>query len=278
MIVCISREIHDWDVLGQGIATPLVACGYALAKLTHAQHAIFEHTIGNTHVWEFKRPLLMSKFEKWSIGHALDEWSFCEAWDSLHGKGREGRAKEWFRPAQIDPYGNFNNIVIGDYHSSIVRLPGSAGIPDVTPFYKSIYIYVPRHERRVFVEKIDFISGVGFLQAQKPEERLRMEIVGQGPKIVVTDLCVLGFDEKTKRMKIISLHAGVTVEEVKRNTAFDLITPEKIRETTPPTKDQIKMIREKIDPMEIRRLELLSGEERLRKIKEIYEKETFLSC
>jgi glutaconate CoA-transferase subunit B len=73
--------------------------------------------------------------------------------------------KEFFRPAQVDRFGNFSSVVIGDYHVPKMRLPGSVGIPDVTNDSKTIYMYVPRYSPRVFVEKVDFVSGIGLSNA-----------------------------------------------------------------------------------------------------------------
>ena len=160
--VCISRQIEDWQTLAQGIATPLVAAGYLLAKLTHAPHVTFGSAIGNT-LCQDGAPLGLTCAEDLWLGRALMFISFAEAACELYPTLQP---IEFFRPAQVDPFGNTNNIVIGDYRTPRLRLPGCGGIADVTAFHPHAYLYVPRHSRAVFVEKLDFVSGVGVAQGR----------------------------------------------------------------------------------------------------------------
>jgi glutaconate CoA-transferase subunit B len=268
MISCIAKEIKNGDVLAQGIATPLVASGYILAKMTHAPDSVFLYTIGNTLSRDGGK-VALSTYEDLSIGRALKQISFtdisCEILSAVS-------PKEFFRPAQIDMWGNFNNIVIGDYAKPKVRLPGCAGIADVTTYYENIYIYVPRHNKNTFVEKIDFISGVGYLSGQSQKEREMMGITSPGPKKIITDLCVFNFE--TGRVALESLHPGVSLEQVVQNTGFEIILPDEIKETQLPTAEELDLLRNVIDPYGIRELELLSGKKRFAKIREIYQQET----
>ncbi|HHV71726.1 MAG TPA: hypothetical protein GXX38_03835 [Clostridia bacterium] len=267
MISCIAREIKNGDVLAQGIATPLVASGYILAKMTHAPDSVFLYTIGNTLSRDAGK-VALSTYEDLSIGRALKQISFtdisCEILSAV-------KPKEFFRPAQIDKWGNFNNIVIGDYYKPKVRLPGCAGIADVTTYYENIYLYVPRHNKNTFVEKIDFVSGVGYLSGESQAEREKLGVISPGPKKIITDLCVFGFVEG--RVALESLHPGVSLQEVIDNTGFEIIIPDKIVETQPPTAEELDLLRNVIDPYGVRELELLSGKKRLAKIREIYKQE-----
>jgi hypothetical protein len=177
---------------------------------------------------------------------------------------------EFFRPAQIDQYGNTNNICIGDWNNPKIRLPGAAGILDFSMFYKrGSFLYTPRHDTRTFVptEKLDFRSGVGFLDG-KPSI-----CGGSGPQCVITDLAYLEFDDDTKSMKLGSIHPDVDLETLKESTGFDLIIPEDLNITEPPTVSEILLLREKVDPLNIRKLEVLSGKEREDLLNKIIETE-----
>lgn len=107
--------------------------------------------------------------------------------------------------AEIDQYGNLNATVVGDYLHPICRLPGSGGANDMGSGAKKIVV-VSKHIRRKFPERVSFITTPGFING--PGDRERYGLNGEGPVRVLTDLGVFGFDEKTKRMKILSIHPG----------------------------------------------------------------------
>ena len=177
---------------------------------------------------------------------------------------------EFFRPAQIDRYGNTNNICIGDWHKPKIRFPGCAGIADFSMFYKrGSFLYTTRHDAKTFVptEKLDFISGVGF-----PDGKQSM-CGGAGPQCMITNLAYLDFDEKTKRMRVGSIHPGIDIEEVKNSTGFELIVTKDLKETKPPTLKEINILRKKVDPLGIRKLEVLAGNEREEHLNEVISKE-----
>lgn len=268
IITCISREIINGDWVSQGIATPLVNCALMLARLTHAPNVFFYYSVGN--VFSMEPGLIsLSTFEKVTLGKGLKCLSFEELSLDLNAKVRP---KEFFRPAQMDCYGNFNNVVIGSYEWPLLRLPGAAGIPEVTEFFHDFYLYIPRHETRCFTNKLDFISGLGFIDGQSDEEREQMGILGTGPKKVITDLGVFSFGEDRK-LKVDSLHLGVTAEEVAAKTGFSLDLPLSIPFTEPPTRDQLNLIQKEIDPLSIRDLEILRGPKRLAKAIDVFRQE-----
>jgi hypothetical protein len=172
--------------------------------------------------------------------------------------------KEFFRPAQVDPYGNINNIIIGsDYARPLMRLPGSGGIPDVTTFSDSVYLYVPRHSRAVFVEQLDFVSGLGHSPARK---------YGAGPRYLISNLGQ--FDFARGRLRLTTVHPGVTVDKVQKKTGFALEIVPDLTDTPLPTARELRLLREEIDPLSIRRLETLGGGARKRLLREILDKES----
>ncbi|MBE2271082.1 MAG: hypothetical protein IAE80_22790 [Anaerolinea sp.] len=262
MCACISRLVEDGEVLAQGINTPLVVAGFILAQATHAPNAKFASAIGQSiaHEWA---ALGVGRIEDMWLGKGLIYVGFVTAAVDLLPKFNP---KEFFRPAQIDARGNFNNIAFGaDYERPRMRLPGTGGIPDVTPYSDHIYLYVPRHSRVTFVEQVDFISGMGHVPERKR---------GSGAKYLLSDLGQ--FDWANGRMRLTTVHPGVTIEQVKKKTGFELEVAPDVHETPPPTEEEIRLLREEIDPLGVRRLEMLGGGARKDLLRDILERENAL--
>lgn len=262
MAACIARQVQDGDVLVQGLATPLVAAGYILAQRTHAPNAFFASAIGQGMVQDWA-PLGLARAEALWSGKALAHASFVTlVADALHTLA----PKEFFRPAQVDAAGNFNNIAIGqDYARPRLRLPGAAGIPDVTVYSPHVYIYVPRHSRAVFVPKVDWCSGLG----HSPQRRR-----GSGPCYLISDLGQ--FDWANEQMRLVSYHPGVNIERIQAKTGFPLQIAPDVHETPPPTIEEVRLLREEIDPLGVRRLETLAGTARRDHLREILRREGVL--
>jgi acyl CoA:acetate/3-ketoacid CoA transferase beta subunit len=270
--VLLAREVTNKDVMIVGVATPIVWAAFTLAKINHAPDAIFHYLMGNTFVWEARQvSLLWLELAAASRCHRLHNTGECTLELLPHDTLT---TLEFFRPAQIDQYGNTNNTVIGDWNKPKVRLPGAAGIPDFSGFYSAgQHLYITRHDNRTFIptEKLSFRSGVGFIDGSRP--LLDYGLIGAGPKCVITDLAYLDFDEKQRRMRIKTVHPGVTVDQVQENTGFELLKAPDLKETTPPTQTEIHLLREKVDPLGIRKLEVLTGKERAELLEEVIRKE-----
>ena len=257
--VCISRQVCDGDVWAQGINTPLVAAGLILGKIRHAPRARFASAIGQALVQDWG-PLGISRVEDLWVGKGLIHLGFATGAAEILPKFGP---KEFFRPAQVDRRGNLNNIAFGrDYQRPRMRLPGSGGIPDVTPSYDHTYLYVPRHSRLTFAKKLDFISGMGHVPQRKR---------GGGPRYLITDLGQ--FDWVNGQMRLTHLHPGVDIQMVLRKTGFELEIADVLRETTPPQEEDIRLLREEIDPLGIRKLETLGGAARKSLLREILQSE-----
>jgi len=177
------------------------------------------------------------------------------------------RFRIWINPAQIDQVGNVNISVIGPWEKPKVALVGSRGIPEDTSHLSQGLYYLTNHSPRAVVAKVDFISGAGYTAERK------QSLGAHGaPTRLVTDLGVFGFDPLSGRMVPRSLHAGITAETVKERTGFPIEIPKAIPVTPPPTAEQIAIIHA-ADPLEVRKLELLSGKEGAEKFAVIYERE-----
>jgi len=149
--------------------------------------------------------------------------------------------------AQIDRFGNINATVIGDYHHPAVRLPGSGGSMEMAAWARRCYIITP-HQARRFPEKVDFVTSAGFLQGRRQREDVGL--CGGGPQAVVTDLGILEPDE-TGELILTALHPGVTVEQVKANTGWDLRMAGDFRVTQPPGDEELRILRLELDPQGI---------------------------
>ncbi|HSG25267.1 MAG TPA: CoA-transferase [Anaerolineales bacterium] len=148
--------------------------------------------------------------------------------------------------AQIDPYGNLNSVVIGDHDRPKVRLPGSGGGNDVGSLCWQT-IAIMQHDARRFVPQVDFVTTPGFLSGPGAREAAGLPR-GTGPMAVVSTLALMDFDPDTCRMRLKSLHPGVTVDEVTASTGFDLVIPQEVGQNAPPSKEELRLLREEIDP------------------------------
>ena len=255
MVTCMARQVMDGEIVAQGIATPLVAAAYLLARHTHTPNLYFASAIGQG-ICRQPAPLRISNIESLWLDRSMTNVGFVRAAADILPNLRP---KEFFRPGQIDAHGNFNNIAFGsDYAQPRLRLPGSGGIPDVTTFIDDIYLYVPRHSRVTFVPQLDFISGLGHHPARKH---------GAGPQYLITDLGQ--FDFANGRMRLISYHPGTSIKRIQAKTKFELEIAPDVHETDAPSETELTLIREEIDPLGIRNLELLSGAARRKLLREI---------
>jgi acyl CoA:acetate/3-ketoacid CoA transferase beta subunit len=253
--VCISRQVKDGEILAQGLATPLVAAGYLLAWHTHAPNVYFASAIGQS-VCRDGAQIGLSYAEALWLDKALNTFGFVRAVaDLMHNIN----PKEFFRPGQIDPCGNFNNVAFGkDYKRPRMRMPGTGGIPDVTTYLDDVYLYVPRHSRVTFVKELDFRSGLGHSDKRKR---------GAGAKYLVSNMGE--FDFKRGRMRLVRIFPGENIERIEAKTGFKLEIAEDLETTSPPSPRELQILRDKIDPLGIRRLELLSGGKRRELMKSI---------
>lgn len=249
--VCIARQVADGEVLAQGMNTPLVMVGYLLAQKTHAPNVRFASAIGQSIGHRFISLGITNIESAWLQNGLIHPGFLTAALDLLP----KFSPKEFFRPAQIDAAGSTNNISLP---RPKMRLPGTGGIPDVTVYSERIYFYVPRHSPAVFVEKVEVRSGMGVSDQRKR---------GASPKYLVSDLGQ--FDYANGRMRLTHLHPNVMVEQVKRKTGFELDLAPDIQTTAAPSEEEVRLLREVIDPLGVRKLETLAGAARKDLLREI---------
>ncbi len=238
MAVAAARELQDGEVAFIGTGLPMIAA--YLAKFTHAPGLtlIFESGV----IGAQPRGLAIGVGDFKLVSHCQKATSLYYALSLLQA----GRVDVGFLgAAEIDPYGNINTTVIGDYERPTVRLPGSGGANDIASLARRVILIV-MHQRRKFVEKLHYLTTPGYLDGG--DARRRAGLVGGGPSRLITDLAVLGFDPASKRMRVESLHPGVSLEEVRANTGFELLASPGLPTTPAPTPEQVRLLREQIDP------------------------------
>ena len=239
MICAASRLLEDGATVGVGTGAPCAAA--MLAQKTHAPELLVAFEAGGL------APVLpampISVGDSRTTHRALMATSMCDIMETCQ-RGMMDYA--FLGGAQIDAYGNLNSTVIGDYQRPSVRFPGSGGANDFASFCWRTLI-ITQHDRRRFVEKVDFLTTPGYLTGPGAREAAGLP-KGGGPYRVITDLAVMCFDEKTCRMQVESLHPGVTFEQVRENTGFDLGGIVYVPETVPPKKEELRVLREEVDP------------------------------
>ncbi|HEY7790047.1 MAG: CoA-transferase subunit beta [Burkholderiales bacterium] len=145
--------------------------------------------------------------------------------------------------AQIDQFGNLNSSYIGDPANPKTRLPGTGGGNDISSLTQMIVAM--KHEKRRFVEAVDFVTSPGFLRGGT--SRRDAGLPAGGMFRVVTDLGIFGFDETTKHMQVVALHPGVTLDRVRQNTGFELAAGRDLVVTEPPAEIELEVLR-RLDP------------------------------
>jgi glutaconate CoA-transferase subunit B len=238
MIINAARLLRDGDVVFVGVGQPNLACN--LAKRTHAPNLVMIYEAGVIGAEPARLPL--------SIGDPTlvsGSLSVVSMYDIFANYLQRGNVDVGFMGgAQIDRYGNINATVIGDYAHPKVRLPGSGGSQEIAAWANRCYIMTP-HQKRRFPEKVDFMTSAGFLRGRS--ERLETGVRGGGMIAVVTDIGILEPDE-TGEMVLTALHAGKTSEEARANTGWDLKLAPQLRTTDPITENELRILREQLDP------------------------------
>lgn len=235
MTVAAARALHDGDVCFVGIGLPSTAAN--LARRTHAPGLVLVYESGTLGAKPDRLPL--------SIGDGI----LADTADAVISVPEV--FNYWLQPgridigflgaAQIDKYANVNTTVIGDdYRRPKVRLPGAGGAPEIAANCREVIVVV-RQSTRAFVERVDFVTSVGFGRGKGDRERLGLR--GGGPRTVITDLGVLQPDPETCELVVTALHPGVGVDEVRARTGWPVRIAESLRETDPPTPSELAALR-----------------------------------
>jgi len=266
-LVCVSvaREIEDGDLMILGSFTPLAFVSYVLAKVTHAPNIMYQ-AYSSVDARPFR--ITFGSYEAAATAGGVARWNMTECINSLYlGTGVD---VEPISSIQVDQYANINLSVVGDYDKPLLRGPGGAGAPEVVKMHRKMLGYFPNHNKRTLVPKVDFITGTRWKISN--EERIKAGL-RPGPVKLITNLCILSKEEEARPFRIVSVHPGVSAHDVVNNTGFELQVPKDVPETEKPTKEQIRVLREEVDPYGMVGFDFMPGKERVAYLKQILAKE-----
>ncbi len=240
MIVSSARALAGERIVFVGVGLPNIACNLARRTVAPDLELVYESGVFGA------RPSRLPL----SIGDPTlvpGATSLCPMADLFMNYLQAGRVESAFLgAAQIDRFGNLNSTVIGDYHKPKVRLPGSGGACEIAIHAQKIFM-IMRLKKRAFVQRLDFCTSAGHLSGRKGE-RAALGIPGQGPKQVITDMAIFGFDEDSGEMTLAATRPGVSVEEVQSEVSWPLKIAPDLKEAEPPTPEELRLIREELDP------------------------------
>jgi glutaconate CoA-transferase subunit B len=235
MTVAAARMLRNGAVCFVGIGLPSTAAN--LARLTHAPDAVLVYESGPIGA---KPPVLPLSIGDGNLAETAD--TVVSTPEIFRYWLQGGRIDVGFLgAAQLDRFANINTTVVGPYHKPKVRLPGAGGAPEISSSAKEVLIVV-KQSRRTFVEKLDFVTSVGFLTGGDARERAGL--AGKGPVAVISDLCILKPDPVSREMKVASIHPGIDRETIVANTGWPIQFHSSCGETQPPTATELEVLRD----------------------------------
>lgn len=238
MIVSASRALAGSRVVFVGVGLPNIACN--LARRSHSPRMELVYESGVFGAQPARLPLSIG--DPTLVSGATSVTSMSDLFMYYLQGGLVDVAL--LGGAQIDRYGNLNTTVIGDYQQPKVRLPGSGGACEIAINAHQI-LMIMRLKKRAFVEKLDFQTSPGHLDGG--EARARLGLPGKGPSLVITDRALFDFDNPEHEMTLVELAPGETVEGIRADVGWDLRVSPELREMTPPTAEELEIIRDQLD-------------------------------
>jgi glutaconate CoA-transferase, subunit B len=234
MTVAAARQLHPGTLCFVGIGLPSTAAN--LARSTHAPDLVLIYESGCLGAKPSKLPLSIGDGMLADTADAVV--SVPEVFNYWLQPGRIDVG--FLAAAQLDRFGNINTTVIGPYDAPKVRLPGAGGAPEIAASCREVVIVV-RQTQRAFVERLDFVTSVGFGRGAGDRERLGLR--GSGPRVVITDMGVLEPDPATCELTLTQLHPGASVDQARAATGWDLAVAADLRQTPAPTDDELVHLR-----------------------------------
>jgi glutaconate CoA-transferase subunit B len=253
LVVTAAKELRDGDLAFVGVGTAgrafTLAVGIPIASARLAQ---MTHAPNIAIYWGNLLSPDLSRIPPKLTQHHVTTWP-CAAQMAHTGDKCDMLARRQFdvcfdSAPQIDRFGNLNITAIGDYRRPKARLIGCLAQTDHFAFVKRPIVLTDLR-KRTFVERVDFITSVGYLDGGNSREKVGL--APGGPWRVITDKAVFGFHPETKEMQVESVHPGVALDEVLSAMSFRPVVPKEVPPTEPPTTDQIRLIRQEIDPNRI---------------------------
>jgi glutaconate CoA-transferase subunit B len=241
MAIAGARELQDKQVVAVGLGLPVVAS--FLAKFTHAPHMTMLFELGVIDPEPIHCGVGLADPRVWYRSKTFS--SFVDILGTILHKGRVDVG--FLGGLEVDRFGNLNTTLVGDPEGKFKHIIGSGGANDIASCANKTIIII-RHEARKLKKAISFITSPGYLTGG--ESRKKVGLRG-GPDRVITDKAIFGFHPETKEMMLLSIHPGNTLEDVLDTMGFKPVIPKSLPFTEPPSPDQLRLIRESIDPQRI---------------------------
>lgn len=238
MAVAGARELKDGEVVGVGLGLPVIAS--FLAKRTHAPNLTLLFELGVIDAEPIHTAVGLADPRIWYRAKILSD--FVDMLGTVLHKGLVDVG--FLGGLEIDAYGNLNTTLLGNPKGKYRHFTGSGGGNDIASCARRTIIII-RHEARKLNEAVSFVTSPGYLRGGEDRQVARLR---GGPSRVITDKAIFDFDPESKRMRLVSIHPGTTREEVLANMNFEPVVPDDLPTTEPPTAEQIRLIREEIDP------------------------------
>jgi glutaconate CoA-transferase subunit B len=240
MAIVAARIIQDNDIVFCGTGISMLAA--MAAKHINAPHSIIFFETGAIDSKLAELPLAVG--DSRVMHGASVHGGLAEAFATMQCQWWGQRVLGIMGAAQIDRFGNINTTTIGDYHSPRTRFPGSGGSCDVASFVGRTIIFM-KHEKRKFVKTLDYMTSPGWIDG--PEGRKEAGLPEGGPKKVISDLGIMGFDNTTKEMFLEACYPGITPQEVINRTSFEMDTS-RAGHVEAPTEEELRVLRTVCDP------------------------------
>jgi glutaconate CoA-transferase subunit B len=241
MAISAGRFIKDGDIVFAGTGVSMLAA--TAAKRIYAPKAVVFFETGGIDPSLDEIPMAVSDLRVMT-GAALNS-GLIEAF-SIVGH-RKLHTIAFLGAAQVDRYGNLNTTVIGDYLHPRTRFSGSGGACDVASFASGVITFM-QHEKRRFVEKLDYLTSVGWYKGGASRQALGLK--RGGALAIVTNLCVMRFDEETKEAYVAEYYPGITLAKIVEETGFPVDISRAV-ETAPPAAEELRILREEVDPQRL---------------------------
>jgi glutaconate CoA-transferase subunit B len=238
MAVAGARELKDGEIVGVGLGLPMIAA--FLAKRTHAPNITILFELGVVDPEPVHTGVGLADPRVWYRAKVLS--GFVDMLGTVLHKDLVDVG--FLGGLETDAYGNLNTTLLGDPKGKFRHFTGSGGGNDIASSARRTIIII-RHEARKLNEMVSFVTSPGYLQGGRGREKAGLR---GGPSRVITDKAVFGFDPESKRMRLESIHPNITLEDVLSNMNFEPIVPGELPVTAPPTAEQVRLIREEIDP------------------------------
>jgi len=241
MMICIAaRELEDGATAGVGTGAPCAAA--MLAQKTHSPNLVIMFEAGGVSPVLPEMPISVG--DSRTFHKAVMASGMCDIMESCC---RGFVDYTFLGGAQIDMYGNLNSTMIGGDHAKPkVRLPGSGGANDFASFCWRMMVLTVQDARR-FVEKVNFITTPGWIEGGDSRAKAGLPL-DAGPYKIITNMGVMDFEPESKRMRVISYNPGYSVKDIQDNSGFELLKAPDIVETPPPTDEELRILREEVDP------------------------------